>query len=105
MTEGTLKGACFCGETRLVIQAPARSHFALSAYCHCTRCQRLNGAPFIWTTHWYGRESVDWASGKTPEVAEVVKGMKWRYRCGDCGSPMGSWNESKQKCAISSFKV
>lgn len=31
----------------------------LAAACHCSKCQRLNGAPFVWTTHWK-EDSVKW---------------------------------------------
>lgn len=58
-------------------QASASNHskqsrpigLTLSTYCHCSKCQRFNGAPFVWTTHWK-EESVTWFP--PPEVEENV---------------------------------
>lgn len=53
-------GHCHCGKTRFRLSlTDIESDLALSAFCHCTKCQRLNGAPFVWTTHWE-KEAVEW---------------------------------------------
>lgn len=35
-----LTGGCFCGALKYALSAPPK----MSGYCHCTQCQRLNGA-------------------------------------------------------------
>ncbi|CAO1638007.1 unnamed protein product [Parajaminaea phylloscopi] len=145
-------GQCHCGRTRYRLRLDKMSSdLALSAYCHCSSCQRLNGAPFIWTTHWE-EAAVEWllpddddtatqatggpssspsgpnvmVSGETtarggarlialdrenpviPDVAytpamtvyEALKGRKWKQRCADCGTPMGSWNQMSRRWSI-----
>lgn len=55
-------GHCACKRTRYRVQLTnLQDDLRLSAYCHCTSCQRLNGAPFVWTTHW-AEEVVQWSS-------------------------------------------
>lgn len=55
-------GHCACKRTRYRVQLTnLEDDLRLSAYCHCTSCQRLNGAPFVWTTHW-AEEAVEWSS-------------------------------------------
>lgn len=45
----TISGSCYCSATSFRISRPAEN-LTLSSYCHCSRCQRLNGAPFIWVS-------------------------------------------------------
>lgn len=45
MTE--IEGVCYCGHTTYTVHNP-QDNIKVSAYCHCSRCQRLNGAPCIW---------------------------------------------------------
>lgn len=117
----TLEGSCFCKLTTFKINFTDRSDLTLSAFCHCSSCQRLNGAPFVHTTHWRER-SVVWdvefggETGEKPEGLsdggggggegegkgwvqrfESMKGRKWKLRCGNCGSPLGSWNAGKSE--------
>lgn len=67
-------GHCACKRTRYRLQLTnLQDDLRLSAYCHCTSCQRLNGAPFVWTTHW-AEEVVQWSSialeGEDDECAQ-----------------------------------
>ncbi|PWZ02924.1 glycoside hydrolase/deacetylase [Testicularia cyperi] len=117
----SLRGHCACGSLEYQLEAAAEN-LKLSAYCHCTRCQRLNGAPYIWTTHWT-KNAVSWSTSSsssavsTSEHAETVKrvlgsqvtsaelyesvaGRKFKIRCANCGTPMGSWSEPKQQWSI-----
>ena len=120
MAGPTIGGHCACGALQYRIDVSnVRSDLQLSAYCHCTRCQRFNGAPFVWTTHWL-YHAVTWnppASGPPPGAVEsndgvsvsaghfsphmlayeAMKGRKWKLRCRECGSPMGSWNAARRK--------
>ncbi|KAN0066364.1 hypothetical protein ACQY0O_000458 [Thecaphora frezii] len=112
-----LKGYCACQSLRFSLDA-SPSNLLLSAYCHCTRCQRLNGAPFVWTTHWT-KQAVTWSSSDESDGAaasdlvkakignvssldlyESVAGEKFKIRCKKCGTPMGSWSEKSQRFSI-----
>ena len=95
-----LHGACYCGATSFTLP-DAKDTLTMSAYCHCSRCSRLAGAPFIWTAHWKGKNSVEWTSDIEPAKYEVLQGRKWRLRCSKCSGPIGSWNEAKQECVWS----
>ncbi|EPQ32142.1 uncharacterized protein PFL1_00339 [Pseudozyma flocculosa PF-1] len=111
----SLRGHCACGALRYTLDA-SPSNLLLSAYCHCTRCQRLNGAPFVWTTHWK-KDAVAWSSsgGEAPlrstvqqqlgdvdglELYESLPGRKFKIRCARCGTPMGSWSEAGERFSI-----
>ncbi|TKY90153.1 hypothetical protein EX895_000151 [Sporisorium graminicola] len=116
----TLRGHCNCGALEYTLDATP-ANLRMSAFCHCTRCQRINGAPYIWTTHWK-KEAVTWSSAPhkptsatgsdaevqkvmgaavtTAQLYESVAGRKWKLRCSECGNPMGSWNEAKQQWSI-----
>ncbi|KAH9950781.1 Mss4-like protein [Amylocystis lapponica] len=82
-----MKGSCYCGNLSYEFSgAPL-----LSAYCHCTHCQRLSGCPFVHTVHvdaavfrWTHDESED----GTPKLAFFALPEKpWitRWRCVRCG--------------------
>ena len=116
----TLRGHCNCGALEYQLDATP-ANLLLSAYCHCTRCQRINGAPYIWTTHWK-KEAVTWSSPAsspsaqkqvdarvqqvmgssvtTAQLYESLPGRKFKVRCSECGNPMGSWNDAKQQWSI-----
>ncbi|SNX81434.1 related to Chitin deacetylase 1 [Melanopsichium pennsylvanicum] len=116
----TLQGHCNCGALSYTLDA-SPSNLRLSAYCHCTRCQRINGAPYIWTTHW-AKNAVTWSSHTstsgptqvvdakvqaifggnvtTAALYESAPGRKFKLRCSECGNPMGSWNSAKQQWSI-----
>lgn len=115
----TLKGHCNCGALEYSLEATP-ANLCLSAFCHCTQCQRINGAPYVWTTHWK-KEAVTWSSPSaagsnktvdaqaekvfgagvtTGQLYESVAGRKWKLRCSECGNPMGTWNEAKQQWSL-----
>lgn len=117
-----IHGHCACGSLRFSIDIRnIKNDLALSMFCHCSRCQRLNGSPYIWSNHWL-YSAVKWyptASAPPPgaptkdggkpgsieggrfspnmQTFETMKDRKWKLRCKDCGSPMGSWNAAKGK--------
>ncbi|KAG0149858.1 hypothetical protein CROQUDRAFT_668966 [Cronartium quercuum f. sp. fusiforme G11] len=121
-----LNGSCFCHHVQFIINlesdtssiksisnkklidSPSQftpTNLTLSAYCHCTNCQRLNGSPFVWTTHWK-HQALVWISpsmvpfnskveGGLPETVDVFESMpgrKFKLRCKSCGSPIGSYS-------------
>ncbi|PWN48661.1 glycoside hydrolase/deacetylase [Violaceomyces palustris] len=115
MDVSRLIGHCFCKKLAFTIDISSPSNLTLSAACHCSQCQRLNGAPFIYTTHWK-KNAVTWfpqpeqsqEAGDEQHVSfspamqtfESIPGRKWKLRCKDCGTPMGSWNSAKQQWSI-----
>ena len=77
------RGSCLCGAVGFVATLPSK----WVAHCHCGRCRRAHGAPFV---TWAGfaavavsiedeRSSLRWHPG-------VEGGM--RGFCAQCGSPM-----------------
>jgi hypothetical protein len=83
MIPATARGACLCGAVRFAAALPAK----WVAHCHCTRCQRAHGAPFV-----------TWAGFRAEQVAVDADGpaLAWyasspgaaRGFCARCGSPM-----------------
>ncbi|CAO1615152.1 unnamed protein product [Sympodiomycopsis kandeliae] len=66
----SITGHCYCKRTAYTVRLTnLSSDLRLSAYCHCSNCQRLNGAPFIWTTHW-AEDAVAWSSSTDSQVVE-----------------------------------
>lgn len=113
-TAGHVHGYCACGRLRYTIDCTnLDSDLTLSAFCHCSRCQRINGAPFVHSLH-LKYPAVTWDSkpekqsddpprapetGFSPqaETYESLPGKKWKLRCKTCGSPMGTWNGERLK--------
>lgn len=72
-------GHCHCGKTRYRLRlTDIESDLALSGYCHCSKCQRLNGAPFVWTTHWEGG-AVEWLEPE-PDRTDFDSPNGWMMR-------------------------
>lgn len=76
-------GSCLCGAVKFSALLPSK----WVAHCHCTRCQRAHGAPFV---TWAGFES------SQVEILDPQAQLHWyvaneggqRGFCGHCGSPM-----------------
>ncbi len=75
-------GSCLCGAVSFTATLPSK----WVAHCHCTRCQRAHGAPFV-----------TWAGFAASQVAVAgAESLRWhvseqggsRGFCGNCGSPM-----------------
>jgi hypothetical protein len=91
-------GGCACGEVRYrLLDWPLFVHC-----CHCTRCQRENGAPFA---HHAMIEYTHFAV--TQGVADFVLvptdsgGKHWIARCPTCQTAM--WNEHGTRQAITRY--
>ncbi|EGG02603.1 uncharacterized protein MELLADRAFT_109905 [Melampsora larici-populina 98AG31] len=129
----TLNGSCFCQHVQFSIHLSneasntnqsdlEKKHKAaseikpenliLSAYCHCTNCQRRNGAPFVWTTHWK-HEAIKWINStivpfdhlesglpNTVQVYELTPGQAFKLHCKKCGSPVGSYSIANKEWCI-----
>ncbi len=76
-------GSCLCGAVQFTAQLPSK----WVAHCHCTRCQRAHGAPFV---TWAGFMEAE------VEIRDRENLLHWyvanekgsRGFCGRCGSPM-----------------
>lgn len=77
------RGSCLCGAVRFSARWPSK----WVAHCHCTRCQRAHGAPFV---TWAGFDAAAVA------IEDDQAALRWhvadeggtRGFCGQCGSPM-----------------
>ncbi|KAF9566959.1 hypothetical protein CPC08DRAFT_681732 [Agrocybe pediades] len=93
-------GGCFCGSARYqVVGKPL-----LSAYCHCTLCQRLNAAAFILTVH-FSASQFSWTHAEPhndvlDSYSVATKPWKVRWRCKACGCTIASHNTKLDKWSI-----
>ncbi|KAG6813243.1 hypothetical protein H0H92_012880 [Tricholoma furcatifolium] len=94
------KGTCFCRSVSYQVSGPP----VLTAYCHCTNCQRLAGAPFIHTLH-FPAEVFKFTNNQPDEdlldtFVPPEKSYKTRYRCKKCGAPVASKNGLTKRFSI-----
>lgn len=83
MPPSTSRGSCLCGAIRFSVTLPTK----WVAHCHCTRCQRAHGAPFV---TWAGCDA------SQVEIDDKEALLRWyvaheggsRGSCSRCGSPM-----------------
>lgn len=76
-----LQGSCLCGAVQYRVTTPT----LWCAHCHCTQCQRANGAAFV-----------TWVGAAADRVTFDDFRLRWyassddaeRGFCGDCGSPL-----------------
>jgi hypothetical protein len=119
-----LTGSCFCRKVTYEIRALP----LLSAYCHCTQCQRLNGTgmffflvncgvrgpfnvkwiatacSFLHTMH-FEANKFKWTQSEPDEQAldyydNHTKPYKRRWRCRNCGSAIASYNSKKNRWSV-----
>jgi len=94
------RGSCFCGgATYTVIGRPL-----LSAYCHCTFCQRLSHSPFVHTIH-FPDSAFIWTHGEPHKEAldsfvQPQRPWKTRWRCKWCGCCVASHNSRANKWSV-----
>ncbi|KAK7063887.1 Mss4-like protein [Favolaschia claudopus] len=93
-------GACFCGSVSYTVTGKPK----LSAFCHCTRCQRLSGSTFIWTIH-FPAPAFTWTHLEPHTAAldsYVTDGKPWktRYRCKRCGVCVASHNTQTDNVSV-----
>ncbi|ESK96248.1 hypothetical protein Moror_7238 [Moniliophthora roreri MCA 2997] len=93
------RGGCYCGAVSYTVTGKP----VLSAYCHCTICQRLNGCPFVHTLH-FSPSALQWThiGGNTALDMYRVKDKpaKQRFRCKTCGSCIASYHSERQSWSI-----
>ncbi|KAJ7024398.1 Mss4-like protein [Mycena alexandri] len=77
----TRKGGCACGSvTYAVVGKPL-----FSIYCHCTQCQRADGAAFVGSMH-YADSAHSWTYTAENEPDVEPLGDMVLYRCKKCRS-------------------
>ncbi|KAI0087162.1 Mss4-like protein [Irpex rosettiformis] len=112
-----LLGSCFCGS----IGYSLTSEPLLSAYCHCTNCQRLSGCPFVHTVHFPASQFSwiipDYSPPSSPTFSPSPhsepkhlslldtysipnRPHKTRFRCKNCGACVASYNSLKDTFSI-----
>ncbi len=83
MSKQTCRGACLCGGVKFMFELPT----AFCGHCHCTMCQRANGAGFV---TWIGvkKEGFQFTAGETLLTTYQSSSEGTRTFCGVCGSSM-----------------
>ena len=77
------RGSCLCGAVRFAATLPSK----WVAHCHCTRCQRAHGAPFV-TWAGFASEAVTVQDERSDLRWHAAAAGGTRGFCGRCGSPM-----------------
>ncbi|KZP28924.1 hypothetical protein FIBSPDRAFT_237293 [Athelia psychrophila] len=113
-----LKGGCFCGAATFSLSAPP----LMSAYCHCTNCQRFTGepnarpapaidyvyylaaCPFVHTAH-FDASAFSWTHAgphddQLHSYINPAKSWKKRWGCRTCGSPVSSYNSKTNRVSV-----
>ncbi|EPT04788.1 hypothetical protein FOMPIDRAFT_1112861 [Fomitopsis schrenkii] len=98
LSDTTLAGACHCG----ALAYTTTSLPTFSGYCHCEKCQRLTGGPFVATFH-FPVDSVTISA--TPESALHTYSPPFaphetRYRCNICGVGVCSITTGQMRTAV-----
>ncbi|KAF7347500.1 hypothetical protein MVEN_01506200 [Mycena venus] len=93
-------GACFCGAVSYTVTGKP----TLSAYCHCSRCQIMNGSAFIWTIH-FPASAFSWTHPEQHDAATdtyITEGKPWktRFRCRKCGTCVASYNNKTEHWSV-----
>ncbi|KAF9486390.1 hypothetical protein BDN70DRAFT_794092 [Pholiota conissans] len=94
------RGGCFCGSASYQVKGLP----LLSAFCHCTLCQRLNAAAFIHTSH-FPASGFEWTHSNSEldvleSYAVASKPWKMRWRCKKCGCTVASHNTKLDKWSV-----
>ncbi|KAI0916163.1 hypothetical protein AcV5_003177 [Taiwanofungus camphoratus] len=95
-----MQGSCFCGSISYKLSGDP----ILSAFCHCTQCQRLAGCPFVHTIHFESTRFI-WTHSE-PHDSHLdtytipSKPWKTRYRCRNCGVCVTGRNSKTGHCSV-----
>ncbi|KAI5996317.1 Mss4-like protein [Pisolithus albus] len=96
-----VQGSCFCGQVTFGAIAPP----VLSAYCHCTQCQKLTACPLVHTMHFMDTDFRWTTTGDPPQTDldtydNPLKPHKRRYRCKTCGVCAVSYNRNTRRFSV-----
>ncbi|KAJ3722236.1 Mss4-like protein [Lentinula raphanica] len=94
------KGKCYCGAVSYAVKGKP----ILSAFCHCTLCQRLAASPCVATIH-FPADAFSWTHDEPHESAFEMypvadKPWKNRFRCKTCGACVTSYSTTKSKYSV-----
>lgn len=83
MSTMVARGSCLCGKVCFTAELSPK----WVAHCHCTRCQRAHGAPFV---TWAGFESSRVIVDDAEHALHWFESTPGAFRafCDRCGSPM-----------------
>jgi hypothetical protein len=87
-----LGGSCLCGAVRYEIRGAPKAMY----HCHCTTCQKANGASMA-TNLIVASEDFVVVAGRERLSAFESSPAKHRYFCSACGSPIYSHAESTRQ--------
>ncbi|RDX54518.1 hypothetical protein OH76DRAFT_972850 [Lentinus brumalis] len=95
-----MRGGCFCGSVTYAVTGTP----TLSAFCHCTNCQRLSGCPFVHTIH-FPASAFMWThpaphEDRLDSYVVAAKPWKTRWRCKSCGACVMSANSKTENCSV-----
>ncbi len=96
MADFEATGGCLCGAVRFRVTAEPFAAY----YCHCTRCQKNTGGPFLTAAN-VPFEALAFTKGE-PEAYESAPGFV-RLFCGTCGTPLAYRVKDNPKLA--SFRL
>ena len=83
MPSDPLHGRCYCG----AVHVTARSQPLTGAYCHCSDCRRLSGAP-VSAFAAFAPEQLDWSPALQEGVSHS-EGVR-RWFCQACGTQLAA---------------
>ncbi|KAJ6601448.1 Mss4-like protein [Mycena vulgaris] len=94
-TPETRKGSCACGSISYAVQGKP----LFSVYCHCTQCQRADGAAFVSSMH-FKSSAFSWTYA--PENEPLIEPMSdfVLYRCKGCHSCAATQMSDSQNWAL-----
>ncbi len=78
---GNLTGQCYCGAVRVKASAAPFT----TAYCHCSDCRRISGAP-VSALAAFAPDSLLWTPALGVGVSHSAGVRRWF--CTSCGSPL-----------------
>lgn len=83
MTEGLVRGGCYCGRVRFEVELPTK----FIAHCHCGNCRRAHGAGAVsWAGFLAGQ--LRFLEGEDGLVRFTTDTQATRSFCGTCGTTM-----------------
>ncbi|KAJ7492255.1 Mss4-like protein [Mycena latifolia] len=94
------KGSCACGLVAYALQGNP----LFSLYCHCTQCQRADGAAFVSTMH-FPSSAFSWTHA--PEIEPLVESLGdfVMFRCKSCRSCAATQMSATKNWAIRGMQL
>ena len=96
-SDDLVNGGCMCGAVRY----EATGKPCVVAYCHCTDCRGITGAPVV-TWVLFKTKNVRFTKGKR-NTFESSPGIDWGY-CDQCGTPL-TWEGNAFDTHFTGFRI